>query len=143
MRRKYVMKVVFSEIRIIVLQKEKTFNTFPKEKCDSKPALNTAGKNTLMIEYFFCCLLLVLIYLIYLLYVTWTPMIWKRNTILGINIRFTTLYEQIFNKCAGGRYKKNMFRYFLSWKIKNWRLKNFKIVIYGNKDWKIKTMNHL
>ena len=63
MRRKYVMKVVFSVIRIIVLQK-KTFNTFPKEKCDSKPALNTAGKNTLMIEYFFSIFLNITSFLI-------------------------------------------------------------------------------
>ena len=50
MRRKYVMKVVFSVIRNSSTTKKKTFNTFAKEKCDSKPALNTAGKNTLMIK---------------------------------------------------------------------------------------------
>ena len=56
MRRKYVMKVVFSVIRNSTTKK-KTFNTFAEEKCDSKPALNTAGKNTLMIECFFSILL--------------------------------------------------------------------------------------
>ena len=86
MRGKYVMKVVFSVIRNSTTKK--TFNTFPKEKCDSKPALNTADglkMNTFEINFavsltlctfFFskrplsancCCLLLVPIYLIYLL----------------------------------------------------------------------------